>query len=259
MEIISVANQKGGAGKTTTALNLAYGLAASGKKVLVIDMDGQCNLSFLLGLGNDRLQSEERQIYAVLTGKQPLRGCIVNFTGSNTIDLIPASPALYEADMTINQIGKEYRLREALKDLTGYDYVIIDTCPSLGILTVNAFTASDRVIIPVQAELLSLVGLQQLSETLDAIRTYCNPALVIDGILVTRYQSRTRLSKDFLQALQKQAEALHTKVYAQTIRESVTVKEAQSMQRSIFEYDARAAVTNDYRQFIKEFMEGDRK
>ena len=234
MEIISVANQKGGAGKTTTALNLAYGLAASGKKVLVIDMDGQCNLSFLLGLGNDRLQSEERQIYAVLTGKQPLRGCIVSFTGSNTIDLIPASPALYEADMTINQIGKEYRLREALKDLTGYNYVIIDTCPSLGIL-------------------------QQLSETLDAIRTYCNPALVIDGILVTRYQSRTRLSKDFLQALQKQAEALHTKVYAQTIRESVTVKEAQSMQRSIFEYDARSAVTNDYRQFIKEFMEGDRK
>ena len=158
--------------------------------------------------------------------------------------------------MTINQIGKEYRLREALQSVTGYDDIIIDTCPSLGILTVNAFTASERVIIPVQAELLSLIGLQQLSETLEAIRTYCNPSLLIDGILVTRYQSRTRLSRDFMSALRQQAEILHTKVYASAIRESVTVKEAQSMRRPIFEYDAKAAVTQDYIQFIDEFEKG---
>jgi chromosome partitioning protein len=253
MQVIAVANQKGGAGKTTTALNLAYGLAARGKKVLLIDMDGQCNLSFLLGQENEQLQQEERQVYAVLTGKQPIASCIVK---AGSVDLLPASPALYEADMTINQIGKEYKLREALKGIEGYDFVIIDTCPSLGILTVNAFTASNRVIIPVQAELLSLVGLQQLSETLDAIRTYCNSSLVIDGILVTRYQSRTRLSKDFLHALQQQAESLETKVYAQTIRESVTVKEAQSMRQSIFEYDAKAAAAKDYSQFVDEFLKG---
>jgi chromosome partitioning protein len=253
MHIISVANQKGGAGKTTTALNLAYGLAAHGKKVLVIDMDGQCNLSFLLGMENERLQTEECQIYAVLTGKKQIRDCIVN---AGSVDLLPASPSLYEADMTINQIGKEYKLREALKDIKDYDDIIIDTCPSLGILTVNAFTASERVIIPVQAELLSLIGLQQLSETLEAIRTYCNPSLVTDGILVTRYQSRTRLSKDFLSALQQQAEALKTKVYTQTIRESVIIKEAQSMRKSIFEYDAKAAVTKDYKTFVDEFMKG---
>ena len=253
MQVIAVANQKGGAGKTTTALNLAYGLYARGKKVIVIDMDGQCNLSFLLGLENDQLQKAEHQIYAVLTGKQPVRSCIVECGG---LHLLPASPALYEADMSIHQIGKEYRLREALKDLQGYDYVILDTCPSLGILTVNAFTASNRVIIPVQAELLSLVGLQQLSETLEAIRTYCNSSLVIDGILVTRYQRRTRLSRDFLCALQQQAELLHTKVYAQTIRESVTVKEAQSMRQSIFAYDPKAAVTQDYAEFVDEFMKG---
>ena len=162
----------------------------------------------------------------------------------------------YLLGMTINQIGKEYRLREALQGVTGYDDIIIDTCPSLGILTVNAFTASERVIIPVQAELLSLIGLQQLSETLEAIRTYCNPGLLIDGILVTRYQSRTRLSRDFMSALRQQAEALHTKVYAAAIRESVIVKEAQSMRRPVFEYDAKAAVTQDYIQFIDEFEKG---
>ena len=253
MHIIAVANQKGGAGKTTTALNLAYGLAARGRRVLAIDMDGQCSLSFLLGMENDRLQETERNVYAVLRGKQPLSACIVQ-TGS--VDLIPAAPALYEADMTISQIGKEYRLRDALKGITDYDYVIIDTCPSLGILTVNAFTASERVIIPVQAELLSLIGLQQLSETLEAIRTYCNPALLIDGILVTRYQSRTRLSRDFMNVLRQQAAAMQTKVYASAIRESIIVKEAQSMRRPIFEYDAKAAVTQDYIQFIDEFEKG---
>ena len=126
MHIIAVANQKGGAGKTTTALNLACGLAARGKRVLAIDMDGQCSLSFLLGMENDRLQETERNVYAVLRGKQPLSACIVQ-TGS--VDLIPAAPALYEADMTISQIGKEYRLRDALKGITDYDYVIIDTPP----------------------------------------------------------------------------------------------------------------------------------
>ena len=253
MHIIAVANQKGGAGKTTTALNLAYGLATRGRRVLAIDMDGQCSLSFLLGMENERLQETDRNVYAVLRGRQPAASCIVQ-TGS--VDLLPAAPGLYEADMTINQIGKEYRLQEALQGVTGYDDIIIDTCPSLGILTVNAFTASERVIIPVQAELLSLIGLQQLSETLEAIRTYCNPGLLIDGILVTRYQSRTRLSRDFMSALRQQAEALHTKVYAAAIRESVIVKEAQSMRRPVFEYDAKATVTQDYIQFIDEFEKG---
>lgn len=104
MQIISVANRKGGAGKTTTALNLAYGLAAHGKNVLAIDMDGQCNLSLLLGLEYDRLQTEEQQIYAVLTGKQPLRGRLVHFSDIKGVDLIPASPALYGADMTISRV-----------------------------------------------------------------------------------------------------------------------------------------------------------
>lgn len=256
MKIIAVANQKGGAGKTTTTLNLAYGLASKGKKILAIDMDGQCNLSFLLGVDTEVLHESDNNIYSVLNGKQKIKNSIISF---GNIDLIPGSPALYEADMTINKVGKEYRLKKALSEIKNYDYIIIDTCPSLGILTVNAFTASDSVIIPVQAEVLSLVGLQQLSETLDAVKEFCNPDITIDGILVNRYQSRARLSKDFYNALQIQAESLNTKVFESQIRESVTVKEAQSMKQSIFEYNEKAPVTQDYINFIDEFIKGESK
>lgn len=256
MKIIAVANQKGGAGKTTTALNFALGLAASNRKILLIDMDGQCNLSFLLGIPNDTLQNSTKNIYSVLIGKYPITDCIIS---SHGVDIVPASPALYEADLTINKVGKEYKLKKALSAISDYDYIILDTCPSLGILTVNAFTAADCVIIPVQAELLSLVGLQQLAETLDAVKEYCNPHLQINGILVNRYQGRARLSQDFMGALQQQAEMLGTKVYAVPIRESITVKEAQSLQQSIYEYGAKSAVTQDYHALIAEFLKGEKQ
>lgn len=257
MKVIAVANQKGGAGKTTTALNLAYGLANRKKKVLVIDMDGQCNLSFLLGLDSDTINSSENNIYTVLREKKDINECIIK-TASG-LSLIPGSPALYEADMTISKVGKEYKLKKALEKTSKYDYIIIDTCPSLGILTVNAFTASDSVVVPVQAELLSLLGLHQLYETLTAVREYCNPALKINGILVTRYQGRARISKDFHEALSMQAIELGTKVYPTPIRESVTVKEAQAMQQSLYTYAPNSPVTQDFESFIDAFLKGANK
>lgn len=254
MKIIAVANQKGGAGKTTTALNLAYGLAAKRKKVLLIDMDGQCNLSFLLGLESAVIEESDQNIYQVMREKADINACIVKTDGG--LSLIPGSPALYEADMTISKVGKEYKLKKALEKISGFDFVVIDTCPSLGILTVNAFTAADTVIIPVQAELLSLLGLRQLSDTLDAVREYCNPELKIDGILITRYQGRARLSKDFHDALGQQAAALGTKVYPVPIRESVTIKEAQAMRQSLFAYAPNAAVSTDYQAFVDAVLKG---
>lgn len=253
MKIITVGNQKGGAGKTTTALNLIFGLQQKERKVLAIDMDGQCNLSYLLGVPEMVLTESDSNIYSILRGKQDVASSI--FHTEANVDLIPANPALYEADMTINKVGKEYRLKKALENVSDYDVVVIDTPPNLGIVTVNAFTASDSVIIPVQADILSLVGLTQLVETLQAVQEYTNPNLQIDGILITRYNSRARLSKDFRTALEQQAAQIGTRVFQSTIRESVIIKEAQVSRESLYVYAGKSKVTADYLQFLEELEE----
>lgn len=253
MKIITVGNQKGGAGKTTTALNLAFGLQQKQKNVLAIDMDGQCNLSYLLGVPEQVLTESDSNIYSILSGKKHAADCILHT--ESDIDLIPASPALYEADMTINKVGKEYRLKKALESISDYDYIVIDTPPNLGIVTVNAFTASNSVLIPVQADILSLVGLNQLTETLQAVQEYTNPELKIDGILITRFNARARLSRDFRTAIEQQAEQIGTRVFHSEIRESVTIKEAQVSRQSLYAYDGKSKVAGDYMQFVEE-LEG---
>lgn len=250
MKIITIGNQKGGAGKTTTALNLIFGLQQKHQRVLAVDMDGQCNLSYLLGVSEKTLTESGNNIYSILRGKKDIFSCILH-TAMN-IDLIPASPALYEADMTINKIGKEYRLKTALESISEYNYIVIDTPPNLGIVTVNAFTASNSVIIPVQADILSLVGLNQLVETLQAVQEYTNPNLHIDGILITRYNSRTRLSQDFRSAIEQEAKKIGTRVFQSEIRESITIKEAQVSKLSLFDYAGKSKVGTDYMRFVEE-------
>ena len=166
-----------------------------------------------------------------------------------------AGTALAGADAFLTEIGKEYKLKEALEQVGGgYDYIVIDTPPALGILTINALTACDSVIIPAQADIYSLQGIADLADTIKQIKKYCNPALTIEGILFTRYSSRSAFNKELAELAGELAAKLGTRVFTTTIREAVAVKKAQAVQQSVFEYEPRAKVTEDYRAFIEELL-----
>lgn len=244
-EIVSVVNRRGGVGKTATAHALGAGLFLKGYKVLYVDLDSQCNLTFDTGAKTGPLTSLE-----VLTGTATAKEAIQHTPRG---DIIPASPNLAIADIVINDTGKEYRLREALEPLYAeYDYCIIDTPPALGVLVTNALTASDSVIIPAQAEVHSIQGIGLLNEAIRAVQKYTNRNLKIKGILVTRYNGRAVLSRDMLSNLEDTAKELNTKVFNTPIRECIAVKEAQASQADIFTYAPRSNATKDYTALIEE-------
>ena len=247
MKVIAIVCQKGGVGKSTTALNMGAGLASKRKKVLFIDLDAQSNLTDTL-----EAQTHGPTVMDVLTGEYTAPDAIQ--INSRT-HILPAGPALAGADMVITGAGKEYRLSEALQTIKdSYDYVIIDTPPALGILTVNALTAATEAVIPVQADIFSLRAIGQLSMTIDAIRQHCNPGLAISGILLTRHNSRAVLSRDMADMIDETAKALHTRLFRSTIREAVAIKESQARQQDIFAYAPKSSVADDYRAFIKEYV-----
>ena len=247
-EIFTVINQKGGVGKSTTAAALGAGLTLKGFKVLHIDLDAQGNLTFCMGAGASALSSLE-----VLTGTATAAEAIKH---TDQGDIIPASPALAGADALITATGKEYRLREALEPLHDlYDYIVIDTPPALGILTVNALTACTGAIIPAQADAYSLQGIAMLGQTVDTVRKYCNRALTIKGIVLTRYNSRAVLSRDMAELISQTAAQLHTKLYSTTIRECTALKEAQAVQQDIFSYAPRSNAATDYKALVAEILE----
>jgi chromosome partitioning protein len=246
---ISIINQKGGVGKSTTALALGAGLTRIGFKVLYIDLDAQGNLTYALGASRDTGLTA----FEVLTKRIEIHDVIQSTPQG---DIIPASPALAGADTVINEVGKEYRLREALGFIKGtYHYVVIDTPPALGILTINALTACKRIIIPAQADIFSLQGIGQLHSTIKTVKRYCNPYLKVEGILLTRFNSRAVLSRDVAQMIDQAAKQLRTRLFRTTIREAIVVKEAQAMQQDIFSYAPQGKATEDYRNFIKELLE----
>lgn len=245
--IVTIANQKGGVGKSTTAHALGAGLRLRGKKVLFIDLDAQGNLTYALG-GN----VAGFNTYDVLTGGSTASEAIQQTPGG---DLIPCSPALSGADMLLTKTGKEYRLKEALEPIkASYDWIIIDTPPSLGILTVNALTACTWTIVPAQADIYSLQGIGQLNGTIEAVRQYCNPDLKIKGILLTRHNTRAILSKDMAAMMNDVAINLGSKVFKATIRENIALKEAQARQSDIFNYAPKSNAAIDYDSFIKEIL-----
>ena len=247
--ILTVCNRRGGTGKTITCHSLGAGLRARGYSVLYIDLDSQCNLTYDLGASTTGVTA-----FDVLTNRATITDGIQHTEGG---DILTGSPRLASADMLLTETGKEYRLREQLESVRkNYSFVLIDTAPALGICTVNALTASDRALIPVQAEIHSLNGVSLISETIDTVRRYCNRGLVTDGILITRYNNRSILARDMADNLTEQARALGTKVYSTRVRECVALKESQAVQQDIFTYAPRSNGAKDYNEVIKEFLRG---
>lgn len=247
-EIITVINQKGGVGKSTTAQNIGAGIKQLHKKrVLFIDLDAQGNLSYSLGANPNSLSAID-----VLLGNCEIKEAIQETPQG---DLIRSNTDLSNIETYLKNTGKEYKLKEALETvLSDYDYIIIDTPPSLGLLSVNALTASTGVIIPSQADIFSLQGIGQLAKTIEAVKKYCNPTLFIKGIVLTRYSARSVLSRDIAEMLETTAKQLQTKLYKTTIREGIAIKESQINVMSIFEYAPKSNPAIDYKHLIREVL-----
>ena len=246
-KIICVISRKGGVGKTATAHNLSAGLAKRGGKVLLIDLDSQCNLSFTC-----KADATKPGSFEVLNGSARASEAIQK-TSEGFI--MAGSEELAAADTFLNGKRKEYALKDALEEVKQqFDYIIIDTPAALGALTVNALTASDGLIIPVQADIYSLQGLAQIAEAVQAVKKYCNKALKIKGILLTRYNGRAIISKDMLANFAEAAKQMQTKLYNTPIREAIAVKEAQAQNVNIFDYAPKSKAAADYNNFIEEFL-----
>lgn len=251
MKTIAITNQKGGVGKSSLSLAFASGLYSRGNKVLFVDSDPQANSTYTLGI--DLLNAPS--LYEVMKKEKSIQECLCPVRMG--FDTLPGSLSLALADMELNHIGREYLLKDALESVQeDYDYCIIDTPPALGILTMNALTACDNVIIPVQADIYSLQGTGQLAQTIQTIRSHCNQSLKISGLVITRYNRRSVLTQDITAMLEDTARVLNTKVFNTKIRECVAIREAQAQQRDIFEYAPKSNAAKDYDEMIEEYLRG---
>ncbi|MGZ5307939.1 MAG: ParA family protein [Solirubrobacterales bacterium] len=245
-QVIAFANQKGGVAKTTTTLNLAVAFAESGHRVLCIDMDPQGNLTMSQGVDPDKV---EKSLFDVLVHGTPLREVIAK----REIDVAVASIDLAGAEIAMSaQIGRERALQKAVKEIRGdYDFICIDTPPSLGLLTVNALTAADKVIVPVQCEYLSMRGLVQLQNTLSMIRENLNPKVEIEGILPTMLDSRTVHAKEAVEILEENFGEL---VFKSRIKKAIKFAEAPVRGTSVIKYEPEGQAASYYRSLAKEVL-----
>lgn len=245
--IITVSNQKGGVGKTTTSAALATGISETGAKVLGIDLDPQGNLGFCLGLEGEGGAT----VLNALKGQLPVREAIRQ---TDYCDILSSDITLSNSGLEQIASGSlECILKNTLEPvMEEYDYIIIDTPPALNLLTVNAYAVSDFLIIPMSADILSLVGLAQLKETIESVRSTFNPRLNVLGILLNRFNKRTLLSRDVLELAQQLAVQINTKVFDTKIRSGVAIAEAPAHGESIYTYNPRSAAVKDYQEFIRE-------
>lgn len=253
-KVISIVNFKGGVAKSTTSQFMAYGLAEKGYRVLLIDLDQQQNTTYTL-MQNDLLDIE-KSIYDVFMKNGNIKDTIYN---AGSIDFIPSVPDMMQIDFELQgKPDQPYRLHEGLRDVeSDYDYIILDTPPASPTIIMNALTASNDCIIPVKADSYSLNGIGLLSNSIKPVQKYTNKSLKIVGFLLGFYDNRLLLSKGIKEQLEEVANIFETKIFEQTIRNAVALSEAQAMKQSIFEYAPKGKVTDDIRDFINEYLEGE--
>ena len=252
MRIIAVTNQKGGVGKTTTAVSLATGLAKNGYKTLLIDTDSQCNSTDTYRA----IIEETATLYDLLFEDEKAVNCIQH---TEVGDIISCDPLMQQAEQRFpNDNSRSFILREKCEELNGlYDFIIIDTPPTMGVILSNVFTYAGEVIIPVTCDRYGLAGIELLCQTISSAKKYTNPNLEILGMVLIKYSDRLNICKEINDGLPKVAESLKTKVFDTKIRESVSCRESQSARQSIYEYSPTSTTAQDYLNLCKEITKGE--
>ena len=247
-KIIAITNQKGGVGKTTTALSLISALHLRSYRVLGVDLDPQGSLGFSTGVDIENSET----VYEVLKGKQPIETVI---TQTDIGDMLPSNILLSTAEVEFNMPGREFLLRNELEKVSErYDYIIIDTPPALNVLTINAYVAAQGLIIPMAPEILSLLGISQIRDTIDTVRRYYNPDLKVLGILLNRFSRRFVLNREVDDMARQIAKTLDSKVFQTKIRSSVTVAESPAHGESILTYAPDSKPAQDFQALVKELL-----
>ncbi len=250
--IISISNQKGGVGKTSTANAFAAGLKRKGYKVLAVDMDPQGNLSSSVDAD---LSEDALTILEVMKGKAPAADAVQHLS---SFDIIPADISLagYEQELISSTFGRDSRLKESLSKIRDeYDYIVIDTAPSLAMLTINALVAADEVLVPATAEFFATSGLEQLADTVQNVRRYAgNPDLAICGVLFTMHDPRTINGQTIREETEKYARSIGTFVYDTFIRKAVAMGESQTNRMDIYTFNAKSNAAKDYMAFVEEYL-----